>query len=298
MLIDAASYWLNLGIAPIPIQYKGKRPAVREWRGFQKRLPTQEEITEWFGASLRNIAIITGWTGLVVIDFDTMAAYQRWQLWTARQGRATEFVANSTYKVRTARGVHVYVRLPYPEVNRHLEGIDVKATGGYVLTAPSVHPSGVEYTAFDRAFPILQVGALSEILPAVLLERNTEYRVGVAVPGMDDALRARLAALDPWVSVRGDGCDSGVDLVTKIRRRFHLGDFFPDAALTSPDGRWLTTHCPLHDDHNPSFWVDTRRGICGCFSGCTPQPLDVINLYARMHGLTNHDAILTLGKML
>jgi hypothetical protein len=39
------------------------------------------------------------------------------------------------------------------------------------------------------------------------------------------------------------------------------------------------------------MWVDTGRQICGCYAGCTPKPLDVIDLYARMQGITTKEAI-------
>ena len=44
------------------------------------------------------------------------------------------------------------------------------------------------------------------------------------------------------------------------------------------------------------MWVDTARGICGCYAGCTPKPFDVIDLYARLHGLDNRDAIKQLAR--
>jgi DNA primase len=53
--------------------------------------------------------------------------------------------------------------------------------------------------------------------------------------------------------------------------------------------------CPLptHDDSDPSFWVDTRTGLCGCFGNCelNKKSTDVIGLYAKINGITYGEAI-------
>jgi len=60
--------------------------------------------------------------------------------------------------------------------------------------------------------------------------------------------------------------------------------------------------CPMHDDHEPSFRVDTVGGRCNCFStSCRlndPRGLDVIELYGRLHNLDNKDAIRALAAEL
>ena len=47
---------------------------------------------------------------------------------------------------------------------------------------------------------------------------------------------------------------------------------------------------------NPSFWIDTTRQLCGCHAGCTPKPLDVIDLFARICSLGNDEAIRVLSR--
>ena len=69
-------------------------------------------------------------------------------------------------------------------------------------------------------------------------------------------------------------------------------------AIAAEHDRWLRCPCPLHDDAEPSFWIDTRDQVCGCFAGCTSKPLDVINLYARLCGLNNREAIFQLARLL
>ncbi len=52
----------------------------------------------------------------------------------------------------------------------------------------------------------------------------------------------------------------------------------------------------MTEAENPSFWVDTKAQLCGCFSGCTNVPLDAINLYARLHGISNVAAIKEMSR--
>jgi len=58
---------------------------------------------------------------------------------------------------------------------------------------------------------------------------------------------------------------------------------------SGPPKRFVPAHCPFHDDKEPSFWIDTDRNLWGCHA-CGVRG-DVINLYARLKGLTNTEAI-------
>jgi hypothetical protein len=100
-LQSSAQSWLDQGIACIPVAYRDKRPVVASWREFQDRLPTLAEIARWFQSRLRNLAIITGWRGLTVLDFDQMPAYDLWRL--------AYPIAAASYSVATSRGIHVYL---------------------------------------------------------------------------------------------------------------------------------------------------------------------------------------------
>ena len=84
----------------------------------------------------------------------------------------------------------------------------------------------------------------------------------------------------------------------RIKQQLRVEDFFPSAIESGGNGRWKLARCPFHDDHNPSFWIDTKQQLCGCHSGCTPLPLDVIGLYARLHGIDNTAAIKEMARHL
>lgn len=292
---EQAVKWLDRGVATIPIKPGTKAPLVK-WKAYQDKLPTENELKHWFVNSKYGLAVITGWQGLTVVDFDNLDAYQRWRYWAASYSDFASMVALSCYQVRTARGVHVYVRLPVATRTRPLfdkdgnkAGIDIKGRGGYVLAPPTVHPDGAIYTALDPDAMIMSTQALGEILPADLLElsSNTE-QAGVKLP-------KRKLAGDPWGEANRADRPS-TNLVTAIRAKHRIESFFGD--MQHSGGAFYMVRCPLHDDHNPSMWVNTDLQICGCNAGCTPKPLDVINLYARIADVSNSDAIFTLAKTL
>ena len=76
--------------------------------------------------------------------------------------------------------------------------------------------------------------------------------------------------------------------VDEVKRAHRIEDYISDITFTG--AHWGVAKCPFHEDTNPSFWVDTERQLCGCFT-CTSMPMDVIYLYARLNNLNNADAI-------
>jgi len=302
-LLETAIKWKSNGISTIPIQFRDKKPISRllpdgKWESYKSTLPTDTELTRWFSSSLRNIGLVVGWNHLLVVDFDNLDSYKKWLLWCARKGGIAEEVSSRSYLVYTSRGVHVYVYTSNTELNRKLPGIDIKAQGGYVLIPPSIHPSGFVYSSPNEKAPIMRINELSDIIPGELLldeTNNTEYQNVALGNVLKSVSRSRVD--DPWASAT-DVPDPSIDLIQQIRSRHTILDYFPDAKprRTSRDGRWLIARCPFHDDKNPSFWIDTVRGLCGCFGGCTPKALDVINLHARLHGVSLKEAVRDLVK--
>ena len=291
--------FLQAGIGIFPIQKRDKRPLFRllpvdpadqkpTWEPYKTQLPSISQVQNWFAQGAENYAVITGWRNLVILDFDDAQEYIRWSLWV-QDKPAAKYVFEHAYKVRTARGVHVYIRTPGQERARKLGKIDIKAVGGYVLGPGSIHPTGAIYTPMSAQLFFPLVGALSEVLPVDILTRDAPVQ---------SASRAKVTqGIDPWARASGGILSNqGAGVISKIRAQFKIQDFFPNAISTG--GHWLMTACPFHQDAHPSLWIDTEKQICGCFAGCTPKPLDVINLYARLYSLDNRSAILSLADQL
>lgn len=289
--LETAQQWADMGFAPIPIQFQDKKPEVA-WKQYQDALPTECEITQWFGQGEHNLALVTGHGGFTVLDCDSAAAYDTWRQWALDHGGQAATVARLSYRVTTSRGMHIYLMLPQATRSRPLRkagsaaGIDIKSRGGYVLAPPSVHPDGTHYTA--TCGPIWSVTALSDVLPPDLL-LDTERQPTAA------RVKPLVLGNDPWRSAESAIAISDT-LIRRIKAVLRIEDLL--ATELEPTGsHHSVTLCPLHDDHNPSFWVDTAQQICGCYAGCTDKPLDVINLYARMNDLSNGDAIRVLARM-
>lgn len=302
---SAALDFLALGIGVIPIGHRDKRPEFRllprdehnypSWEIFKTQLPDTEFVKQFLESGYYNYGVVTGWRHLVVIDFDDSEEYRKWLWWAARTPSARH-VADLAYRVATARGVHVYLRLPHVERSRKLGKVDIKAAGGYVLGPGSVHPSGAIYRPLRNVYVFPLVEALSDVIPSSLLMQDAQPILSKPVAAGPADLPPALE-YDPWNAAMNPHLSFGEDLVTTLRKAFRVESFFPDAHRSSGDGRWLMARCPFHQDNHPSFWIDTTKQICGCFSGCTPKPLDSINLYARLYGLSNLEAINVLAKI-
>ncbi len=140
-MLAAALEYLDQGFSIIPIAPGGKRPPSGfSWKEYQKRPPTEEEVESWFrdypGA---NIALVTGEvSGVVAVDADGPEGLA----WVDRN-----FPAPAVHQ-KTAKGVHAFFKWPGTPVKnavRLAPEVDFRGDGGYVVIAPSVHPSGVVY---------------------------------------------------------------------------------------------------------------------------------------------------------
>jgi hypothetical protein len=252
-----------------------KRPAV-EWAKYQNQMPEPGELYAWFSRPA-NLAVITGWQGLVVIDFDSLDAYFDWLQLTG---------GANTYQVVTRRGVHVYAFIDEPVRSGKFPGGDLQASGKYVLAPPSIHPEGTEYLVLNDA-PIIRLGRLADLLPELADQQRPQPGPAAwTLPLPPEPPK------NPWQTAN----QPPVNLVREIKSRLNILDFLPGAKHTR-EGFYMAL-CPLHDDHNPSLWVDSRRQICGCYAGCNGgKSMDVINLYARLNGLDNVRAIEQLREV-
>jgi len=130
---EYAKFYVNvLGFSVIPLI--GKKPAI-EWKEYQKRKPTEEEIKKWFVENNYNIGIVTGAiSGIAVIDLDSREAIEFSKL--------NKFP--KTPCVKTSKGYHLYFKYQNGVRNFQkrpdLKDIDLRADGGYIVAPPSIHP--------------------------------------------------------------------------------------------------------------------------------------------------------------
>lgn len=124
-----------MGWSVIPIGDR-KVPLIK-WKEFQTRLPTEDEVTKWFGPRTKaNIGIVTGMvSGLIVLDVDS----EQGQAFVDSKGGFT----NPTV-ITGKKGHHYYCIHPGDREYRNFagveDGIDARGDGGYVVAPPSIHP--------------------------------------------------------------------------------------------------------------------------------------------------------------
>ena len=275
--LQQAKFWLNQGIATIPIGYRSKRPDRRhlkngEWHEFKDRLPTEQELSRWFSSPLQNIGLVCGWQNLAIVDFDNLDAYDLWMQIYGQNGYA------DTYTVSTGRGWHLYFFIEdLPPHTMKWTGGEIKASG-YCLIPPAIHPSGTPYKAVCLDMPIMTIGSIYDILPESVFGYQAS---GENLPciGVD---------FDPFNPVSSTQNGS----YSEINERVRILSFFPDARRTG-DG-WYTVTCPFHDDRNASGWIDDKRNRIGCHK-CITGSLSIIDLYMRLNSCSKEAAVIELS---
>jgi hypothetical protein len=293
----AALRWCACGASVVPLRYRTKYPdpvALRStghtidgrpsWGPLQRRPPTWAGVATWFRPDRRlNLGVVTGYGGIICIDFDSFGMFGVWCDWAQAKGGLAAEVAASTYKVLTRRGVHLWLKIAEPVASAKGPGFDIKAAGGYALVPPSIHPSGVRYTAFADAAPIIECQRLADVFPFV------PANPAKAAP-VTTAPRSAPAMSAGRVRTGGGGID-------RIKARLDIVDVLRGAGVDVPafgGQRRVKVCCPLHDDREPSAVVDTD-GRFFCYAGCTRgKSYDAIDLYGALYGLDFRDV---LGKL-
>jgi len=266
--LQVASFWLKQGFLLAPCQPDSKM-LVKGFGVHQGKIKTTGEASRFWGseASRANIAVI-GWEGSIVLDFDSSAVYASWRDQHPNESRS--------YTETTPRGgYHVFMRGLAPRGLTFREGVELKQV---VLVYPST-VNGKQYHQGE--------GAILDVDSAVALS-------GLTVPGMRTAY-AQIANTErerkmPEYLYPGS-------TVSRIKQGYTVTqvilDLKPGITLQG-HGRYITAKCPFHDDAKPSFWIDQELNLFGCHA--CKETGDVINLYAKLKGITNSEAIRIMAR--
>jgi len=283
-MLNIARQWVEeLGVSVIPIRAKSKKPALR-WRPYIDRLPRPDELLAWWPGVNGNgygIAVIAGHADLAILDFDNLWAYS---CWLANLRPALAKIALLTYRVRTSRGVHIYVFSGESAESRSYKneglGYDIKGNGGYCLAPPTIHPSGTPYIAIGQPANIQHIDSIYELVPSALKVREAAEAISNSAEEEPDlwdlAMRSSL----------------GIS-IEEIKKHFTIAGLL--SRPSNGNGRRWTTLCPLHTENTPSFTV-FPDGHCKCF-GCGWRG-DVVDLFAALHNLSNRDAIREMASQI
>ena len=147
--LEWARKYVALGWSVFPVLPRSKKPAV-EWKQYQTRLPTDEELTSWFATGENNIAIATGRrSGIVVVDIDDNLHKGRFgsETWDDLTETHGGWLAVTSHT--GGGGRHLIFLHPGGTVSNGTNvlgnGLDVRGDGGYIIAPPSVHETGRPY---------------------------------------------------------------------------------------------------------------------------------------------------------
>jgi hypothetical protein len=140
-MLSSAIALAERGLAIFPCRVRDKRPATEN--GCKGATRDLDQIRDWWKVDPNfNIGIATGApSGVFVVDIDSD---------NGERALVKLGVLSDTVESTTARGRHVYFRMPTTIAIGNSAGkiaghVDVRGTGGYVLAPPSIHPSGKRY---------------------------------------------------------------------------------------------------------------------------------------------------------
>jgi len=141
MLMQSALNYIKQGISIVPIPL-GKKAPIIEWKEYQSRIATEEEVTAWFKDEDKNIGIVTGKvSGITVVDVDLNKG--------GNSSLSTLGIASLTTAI-SGHGLHLYFKYSDDEriktVVKVLPGIDIRSEGGLIVAPPSLHEVGKRYT--------------------------------------------------------------------------------------------------------------------------------------------------------
>lgn len=148
-MLEAALAYAKAGRPVFPLGSEGearKRPLPGS-RGLLEATTDEAQIRKWWEAHPKsNVGLATGKpSGLVVVDLDGDDAVTWFKTNVPESDRAR--IIQST---RAGRFHALYAQPPDVEVrnttNLFAAHVDIRGTGGYIVVAPSVHPTGARYT--------------------------------------------------------------------------------------------------------------------------------------------------------
>jgi hypothetical protein len=145
-LSKAALAYQGLGWSVIPIKPSDKIALIK-WGEFQNRKASIIEIGRWWTRTPNaNVGVVTGnISGIIAIDIDSIEVER-----VFRKKFGKEFFETVSQRTGKAAAQHLIFKHPgdkkYRNFSGLLEGVDVRADGGYIVMPPSAHPNGKLYS--------------------------------------------------------------------------------------------------------------------------------------------------------
>jgi len=171
-MLEAAKEYVSKGCCVIPIKKGTKEPLI-EWKEYQGRIPTEDELVKWFENTDNQLGIVTGCVSdnLFVLDFDGENFEQSFLEFLTRFPKFQD-----SFLVRSGSGkYHIYGKCAYfdeffkeftKRIKQYPNGhVELRVNGHQTLAPPSIHPSGNHYEVlYGTEWIIVSLNELYEIL--------------------------------------------------------------------------------------------------------------------------------------
>ena len=165
--MEAALEYKRLGFSVIPVK-KDKRPLI-PWTEFQKRIPTANEIKQWWkDYPSANVGIVCGEvSNLFAIDCDSEDSFE-----TVKK----HIPQDLTYPIASTPRGGRHLLFSYPKGSNLtiaagvIPNLDFRGNGGFVVAAPSVNDNGKGYAWIVKP-TVNNIPPLPEQLLSFLLRR-------------------------------------------------------------------------------------------------------------------------------
>lgn len=266
--IEVCKWWLERCFALVPVQ-PGTKANVTTFGPKARTIDTIDEARRWFdGNKPINLAVVRSVANLV-LDFDDPNLYTLWAEACPQEAQ--------TYTETTPRGGrHVFANIdsPIPFDMILKPGIEIKQS---VVVSPSI----VNHMHYQRGegdlitvdpikvfTPLTVTGTRKPALLAQIQRVTIPHHFG------------KIADIKQQLPI--------FSLLSKERPNLKL--------RMASNGRFMSGLCPIHNDTESSFWIDTERNLFGCHA-CGVRG-DVINLFSYLENITVQEATNRLAARL
>lgn len=194
MTINYAQEYIDSGWSILPVKPEDKRPYMTNWLQYNHTRATKEMALNWFkmlnGAG---IGVVTGKiSNIIVLDIESYCPTPISEL--------LKKYPTQMYSRTGSGGYHLFYQYPQgvSKVSNRvkiLEGVDLRADGGFIVLPPTTHPNGNHYEWVQRGIPGAFPLALLDFKSSSSIQNEgwiTEALRGVSEGGRNDTC-ARLA---------------------------------------------------------------------------------------------------------
>jgi len=173
---DAALRYAALGLPILPLEPESKKPAAVTVNGiYAATTNADQNVAMWTENPAYNVGVATGACDLCVLDIDGFLGEQTLAALEAKYGRLPDTVTQSTPGkyvdgLHSGKGRHLFFKgmRDLQSMEEVAPGIDVRASGGLIVLAPSRHPHGGIYEFLPKR-------SFTDLSPAVLPAHWVEF---------------------------------------------------------------------------------------------------------------------------